>query len=313
MRHLLIASLIFCVSVWSAEYDKIIDGLTKIVDNNTELVQWMDIGKNDQGQDIRGVKIHNPSAKIDGEKRNHLLVGTHHGNERQSAYLCVEAVKVMVEALKDPNHEYHAKLSSYVIYVVPVLNIGGFNAYSRSERDKNGYSHDPNRDYPDPCESNSYFKLMSTQNIANFVERHNILGAVTVHGYIGTFTYPWGMYTSNTKTADHRIYDMIGKECCKINNYRTGTHADVIYPATGAFEDWCYNAHGIWTMLLELSRSANLEKDAQAVAKYFTLVPAERSKSHKHPGKNCSLKVRSNLSRCDMLEQQQKEQLQPQK
>ena len=114
------------------------------------------------------------------------------------------------------------------------------------------------------------------------------------------------MYTSNTKTADHRIYDMIGKECCKINNYRTGTHADVIYPATGAFEDWCYNAHGIWTMLLELAHSADLEKDAEAVVKFFTLVPGERSKSHKHPGKNCSIKARSDRSRCDLLEEQQK-------
>ena len=312
MRYLVL-TLILCASVWSAEYDKIISSLTNLVDNNAEIVQWMDIGKNDQNQDIRGVKIENAMFKVDEEKKNYLLVGTHHGNERQSAYLCVEAAEMMVSILKNRNHEHYARLSASVIYVVPVLNIGGFNPYSRQERDKNGYSHDPNRDYPDPCDNNSYFKLMSTQNIANFVERNNILGAVTVHGYIGTFTYPWGMYTSNTKTADHRIYDMIGKECCKINNYRTGTHSDVIYPATGAFEDWCYNAHGVWTMLLELAHSANLEKDAAAVVKFFTLVPGERSKSHKHPGKNCSIKVRSDRSRCDLLEEQQKELLEQKK
>ena len=74
MRHLFLVSLVFCVSIWSAEYDKIISSLTELVDNNPQIIQWMDIGKNDQGQDIRGVKIINSTFQVEGEKKNHLLV-----------------------------------------------------------------------------------------------------------------------------------------------------------------------------------------------------------------------------------------------
>ncbi len=286
---------VLSVFVSAAEYDKILGEMRSLVQENPEYVQMMDIGKNDQGNFIYGLRFENKS--VEGNKTPQLLVGTHHGNERQSAYLCTEAARLLMNVLKDKDHALNESLSSKVFYLVPVLNVGGFNSYDRRERDSNGWSLDPNRDYPDPCVEKSNFRLSSTRNLSQFVAKQSIVAAVTVHGYIGTFTYPWGIYTSNTKTMDDDLYSLIAEKCCEVNNYRYGTHTDVIYPASGAFEDWCYHKHGTWTMLLELSRSADLKKDALAVMTYFALIPTEKSTQHVHKGKCTQSNIRGEEGR----------------
>jgi len=283
--YLLIILFVLGSFVSAAEYDNILAEIRKIADENSQFVQMMDIGKNDQGNFIHGLRFENPSVFVKEGKAAHLLVGTHHGNERLSAYLCTKAAQKLVNIFKNANHKHHKAMSSMVIYVVPVLNIGGFNANRRSERDRSGRYHDPNRDYPDPCQPNSYFKLASTQNLADFVERFNIVGALTVHGYIGTLTFPWGTYTNKTQTFDHDFYSYVAKSCASVNNYRTGTHADAIYPTAGAFEDWCYHKHGTWTLLLELAHSPNLDRDADATLQFFTMLPSDKSTKNQHAGK----------------------------
>lgn len=287
MKHILcvIAIAAFIFSVSAAEYDRILSEMNQIIDANSGYVQMIDIGKNDQGNTIYGLRIENPNYTVEeGTKIPQLLVGAHHGNERSSADLCLVFARNLLLAMKNPQHEYYKALSRSLFYVVPVLNISGFNANSRSERDRYGNYVDPNRDYPDACVKNSYYRLTSIQNLVSFIERNNIVGSVTVHGYIGTFTFPWGIYTNNTKTLDHSFYSTIAGKAVKANNYRTGTHTDVIYAAVGSYEDWAYHKYGIWTMLLELARSANLEKDSQCVLIYFSQLPGDRSSQHQHTG-----------------------------
>lgn len=278
---------IFFISFASAaEYDRILTEMNKIVADNPSYAQMMDIGKNDQGNTIYGLKVENPNFLLqDRAKANHLLVGVHHGNERNSADLCTNFAKKLILRFQDKNSTDYAALSSCIFYVVPVLNISGFNASRRYETNKSGSSIDPNRDYPDVCVNNKYFQLASTQNLSYFVEQYNIVASVTAHGYVGTFTYPWGFYTSNTKTLDHDKYDSMGKASVKANSYRTGTHADVIYPASGSYEDWAYYKHGIWTMLIELkSSSGDLSKDCECMLTFFGMAPSEKSKQHQHTG-----------------------------
>jgi len=284
---ILVLAIGFATLAFGAEYDRITQWMDQLINSNPAYVQGMDIGKNDQGITIRGIRIANPNF-VEGEKINQLLVGVHHGNERNSSDLCLKTAEKIIAKMKDPASAEYKLLSRSVFYVIPVLNIGGFNASSRYERNASNSSIDPNRDYPDPCVGNKYYQLASVRNLAYFIDRENIIGAVTVHGYIGTFTYPWGINTSNTHTADHDLYTSMAKASVAFNGYRYGTHTDVIYAASGSFEDWAYHKFGIWTMLLELkSSSGDLSKDVDCLIKYFTLVPTARSADHAHPAGNC--------------------------
>lgn len=289
MRQILFLFVILSIglsfSLSAQEYTRITTAMNQLIAANPGYVTSMEIGKNSQNQSIYGMRIENTSFQTeDGTKIPQLLVGVHHGNERNTADLCITFGKNVVAIMKNTADPQYTAISRCVFYVVPVLNISGFNANRRTETSASGALVDPNRDYQDVCVYATYFRLASTQNLANFIQQYNIVGAVTAHGYIGTFTYPWGIYTSNTKTLDNAFYQTIAGKSVVHNNYRIGTHSDIIYPAVGSFEDWAYYKWGTWTMLIELSSSANLENDSKCLIAYFSLVPAQRSTQNQHTG-----------------------------
>lgn len=278
-------------NLFAVEYDRVTTKMNQLISTYPNLVQSMNIGKNDQNALILGLKIQKPDQFVDQiEKRKFILVGTHHGNERLSADLALRFAEDLLKRFSG-NITYEtpdiSALEDAIFYVVPVLNIDGFNANRREEKSASGQSVDPNRDYPDVCIEQPSFRLKSTSNLAKFIEQEDIVGAVTVHGYIGTFTYPWGIYTDDTKTLDDSFFKDVTKKAVSFNNYRTGTHTDVIYAAAGAFEDWAYHKFGVWTTLLELARSPKLDKDSLAMLSYFADLPSERSNQHQHLG-NCT-------------------------
>lgn len=286
--------ILLCIPtfIMATNYDAMLDEMNQLASNYPAYVQLMDIGKNDQNITIYGLKIEN--LEYAGNKSNQLLVGCHHGNETHSATVCINFTKQLINIFQNSSDALYTGLSRSIFYVIPVLNISGYNNRSRYEKGPSS-SYDPNRDYPDPCASNSYFKLASIRNLANFVERYNIIGAVTTHGYVGTFTYPWGIYTKNTKTKDNELFHSMAAASVKANNYSIGTHADQIYPASGAFEDWAYHAHGVWVMLMEHKRSPELTKDAKCLLTYFSLVPETKSTQHAHESSNCRASIASEM------------------
>ena len=258
----LVLSLITC-SAFADDYDKILARLTELDKlPNTTLFT---LGKNDQGRDIMGIMVGYTSART-----KHVVVGTHHGNERASAEVPLHFTELVAKTF-NPDVLY---------YIVPVLNISGYNVYRREETGSDGRTHDSNRDYEDACTTKQDFKLKSTTLIADLVEREDIVTAVTVHGYVGTFTYPWGTDTSNYATADDAFLSNWAKKAAKVNNYKTGTHGGAIYPAIGAFEDWAYYKLGVWSFLLEIrSPSSDLKKDALSLVEFFNNSPVERSRN----------------------------------
>lgn len=251
------------LSAFADDYDKILARLTELDKlPNTTLFS---LGKNDQGRDIMGIMIGNASARI-----KHVVVGTHHGNERAAAEVPLFFTELVAKTFD----------SSVLYYVVPVLNISGYNVYRREENGSDGDTHDSNRDYEDACTTKQDFKLKSTTLIADLIEREDVVTAVSVHGYIGTFTYPWGTEARNYATADDAFLSEWAKKAAKVNNYKTGTHGGAIYPATGAFEDWAYYKLGVWSFLLEIrSPSSDLRKDAQSLVEFFRHSPTERSRN----------------------------------
>lgn len=283
MRSFLITvCFIFTVSLqaFAERYDDIILALNQYADaypNNTELFS---LGLNDQGKGILGIKLQlNPGDK---NVVNHLLVGVHHGNEGDTASLSLRFIEDVLNILNNPQDPLYLDYHNYVLHVVPVLNISGYNRNYRRETLAAGGTVDPNRDYPDACYNNQHYRLKSTYLLSKYIENEDIIGAVTAHGYIGTFTFPWGTYANNTHTMEHDFFYEIAELSVVFNNYRIGTHSDIIYPAIGSFEDWAYYEHGIWSMLIEMEYSANIADDSKVLLKFFSLLPSEKSTQNEH-------------------------------
>jgi carboxypeptidase T len=251
------------------------DDYKKILNRLQELSQHPDtslftLGKNDQGRDIVGIVLGNPARAV----TKHLVVGTHHGNERAAAQVPLHFIEQILR-LKD-------KTSLY--YVIPVLNISGYNSSRRHELGADGHQHDPNRDYEDACLVKNDFKLSSTNLLAEFIERENIVAAVSVHGYVGTFTFPWGTTVQDYRTQDDAYMEAWARQAVKVNKYKVGTHGAAIYPAAGAFEDWAYYKLGVWSYLLEIkSPLSDLRKDAASLVEFFKHAPNERSRNLGQP------------------------------
>lgn len=276
---LAVASLSF--GALADDYDKIVTRLKDLDQQpNTTLFT---LGQNDQGRNIMGIIVGDPATA----KVKHVVVGTHHGNERASAEVPLLFTDMVVKAY-DP---------SVLYYIVPVLNISGYNVSRREETGSDGDTHDANRDYEDACSTKQDFQLKSTTLISELVEREDIVSAVTVHGYIGTFTYPWGTEARDYTTQDDAFFQTWAKKAVKINNYKIGTHGAAIYPATGAFEDWAYYKLGVWSFLLEIrSPSSDLKKDAQTLVEFFKNSPTERSRNvGQHV--NCMQRILGSLGR----------------
>jgi len=273
--------LLSSLSLRADDYDKIVTRLQALSKRpNTSLFT---LGKNDQGKDIVGIVIGDPSRTI----TKHLVVGTHHGNERASADVPLLFIESIL-ASYDPKILY---------YVIPVLNISGYNVNRREETGPDNATHDSNRDYEDACTTKADFQLKSTTLIAELIEKEHIIAAVSVHGYVGTFTFPWGTNAKDYSTLDNAFMEGWAKKAVKINNYKTGTHGAAIYPAAGAFEDWAYFKHGVWSYLMEIkSASTDLKKDALTLVEFFKNAPHERSK---HVGQkvNCVDRILRNQNR----------------
>jgi hypothetical protein len=277
----ILAGLFSSPSLSATEYDSVKEHMDQLVQNNPGIVEHVILGSNSRNQSIYGIKIHQSNGSITTKQ---LVVGAHHGNEQLSTTVALSFADQITEIMKTGKASIHG-FEGMEFHVFPVLNIPGYNSGRREEPNRSGYNMDPNRDYPDPC-GNDSFGLASTKALADYVDAEEVIGAVTIHGYIGTFTFPWGTYTSQTSSPDDQVYNEVSREVAKVNRYAVGTHADVIYPTVGAFEDWAYHSLGVWTALLEIKRNPNVARDAESLVKYFSEIPRLRSEFHDHLG-NC--------------------------
>ncbi len=292
---LVLVASVLSLSAFAGPYDNILAELRSLQSKYPHLATMISMGANDQGVDILGLKI---ERGLTQNKTPKLVVGTHHGNETDAAPLSVSFARELLKILDSGDSQYFSDLKSDVFYVFPVLNISGYDRRSRREKDSQGRWLDPNRDYPDACAKKADFQLKSVRNLSRFIYDYNIVGAITVHGYVGTLTFPWGFYTDDTHSPDHEEFMNFTRYAVQANNYRVGTHKDVIYPASGSFEDWAYLEQGVWVALLEMKRRPDYSKDVEAMLRYFSVIPKERSFYHDHDG-NCVKREggRSEMSR----------------
>lgn len=241
--------------------------------NSTEVFT---LATSDSGHEIQGIKIGNgPTGS--------LVVGTHHGNE----YGSTEVSLAFAESIaKHP-------LDGQTMYVIPVLNISGYDNRMRYERDAAGIYRDPNRDYPGPCGTNGPFHLKSTQALANFVAEKKIVNSSTLHTYSAMVVYPWGISTHDLSTPYDNLFIQFVKAATAYSGYQWGNNTELLYPADGTYEDWAFWEHGVWTLLFELGHShypsqedidEMIRGNVPGMRDMFAMMPSERAERHEFNG-----------------------------
>ncbi len=261
---LLSASLVVASSRQGA-YETIVAQLSGLEAAHTATVKTFAIGKNDEGTLIMGARVSLNPTSPDPSKVAHLIVATHHGNETHAPILAMQFLKNLAQRFES-NEIYRGQLADTEWTIIPVLNVSGYNASNRYE-----HGFDPNRDYPGPCNAAPGGKLKSVRTLIEHMGSRVYAGTMTIHGYIGTLTYPWGVYLDDNHTLDHNQFDAVTAKAAKVNGYRYGTSTDIVYPALGTYEDYAYWKHGMWSILAELESgsASDISKTAEAMAVFF--------------------------------------------
>lgn len=257
-------------------YKQIQEKLRLLAEQYPAQVKGFNIGVSDHGETIDGVAIGK------GPVRN-LVVATHHGNEYGSTEVALAVANALAKA----------PLSGQTIYVIPVLNVGGYNVKNREEISKNGSSHDPNRDYPGPCGSEGPHALKSTAALARWVDQQGIVTSSTLHTFTPAVVYPWGLGTQDLSTPYDSLFKNLTQIAASESHYETGNSSEVIYPANGTFEDYAFWKHGIWSILFELGYTHNptpaqidtmIKVNVPGILKMFAAAPTSRAEHHDFTG-----------------------------
>lgn len=277
-----ILSLFLLAGPSATNYEKVVQSLQQIAQQYPANAKLISIGVNDQGQPIQALQIG------DGQTQS-LVVGTHHGNEYGSTAVALAFSDSMA---KNP-------IAGQTLYVVPVLNISGYNKYSRYERNLSGSSVDPNRDYTSPCKSGASYSLKSTKALADFIDKNNIQISATLHTYWPAVVYPWGISTSDTSTPYDQQFIELAQAATVESRYQVGNSTQVLYAADGTFEDYAYWKHGIWSLLFELGFSHNPDQTAiknmidvnvPGLRRFLEAAPTKRALDHQFTGR-CDTKI----------------------
>lgn len=228
----------------ASNYQNVVTKLEQFQAINPAQVEMISIGVNNQGEQIRGLKIGNGPTPA-------LVVGTHHGNEYGSTAV---ALGVAESLSRSP-------IATHTVYVIPVLNVSGYNRGSRYENGA-GQAVDANRDYPGPCKSGTNFQLRSTDALARFIAEKEIVVSATLHTYWPAVLYPWGISTSDTNTEYDAEFIRLGQASTIESGYEVGNSTEVLYAADGTFEDYAFWKHGVWSLLFELGFSHSPDQTA---------------------------------------------------
>lgn len=245
-------------------YAKVVEQMRSLEQQYPAYAKVFSIGTNDDGDDIFALRVSTKPEIVDHQKIGHIVVATHHGNEAGAPAFALYFLDDLIRRYAATPDAEALKTREYT--VIPVLNISGFNADERLEHDV-----DPNRDYPSPCLSQDGGALKSVKVLMDLFQTRTFVGSVTVHGYDGSLSYPWGMVADNYVSKDQDRYDALFAHAAERNNYRSGNGAELIYPANGCYEDWVYWRYGAWSMLVELRDGgpADILATTQAIASYF--------------------------------------------
>jgi hypothetical protein len=270
MRNFWVLSLaLLGTFVYGAEptgrYKNVLDRMSLLQKQFPAVSSIFSIGKNGDGVELYAIRVSTTPEKMDPAKIGQILVSTHHGNELAAPEFTLAFIADLLQRYSS-DELWRSKLHDQEFTIIPVLNISGYNANSREE-----HGIDPNRDYAGPCNSGAGGKLGSIKRLIDFYQTRIFAGSVTVHGYVGSITFPWGVHTTNFHSHDHNRYEQMFSNAAKFNGYRYGTSSDIVYPANGCYEDWVYWKYGSWSLLLELKNgsASDIQNTVPAIAAFY--------------------------------------------
>jgi len=278
IKLLLLAVVVFSsTNLLAAErYQEIVNRLNALKGKYPLITHIFSIGTNDDNVPLYAMRVSLTPTEADPNKVAHLVVGTHHGNELAAPQSTMHLLEKVLE--KYSSRALFAEgLDDREFVFIPVLNVSGYNAANRHEKGR-----DPNRDYAGPCHSATGGKLKSIRALTEHVASRLYTGSITIHGYVGALTYPWGVNVGNPQSLDHNTYDRITRNAAAINGYRHGTSTDIVYPVDGAYEDYVYWKHGIWSLLVELKDGSKDDIEKTSDAMYSFLEALDSSPSTKN-------------------------------
>jgi len=265
----------------TGRYKMIVDQMLVLQKKYSAVSNLIYLGPNGEGTEIIGMRVSITPTVMDPKKVAHIIVSTHHGDESAApVFTMVMLEKLIQRYLSD--ELYLTDLAKTEWVVIPVLNITGYNANQRRE-----YARDPNRDYPSPCTNHPGGALKSISQLIRHLTGRIYSGSLTVHGYQGSFTYPWGLYSNNYQTLDHNQFAQITAKAVSINGYKHGTASDIVYPANGCYEDYAYWKHGLWSLLLELKSGSaeDIRLTTLATFNFFDQLDSSPSVKNQFNGK----------------------------
>lgn len=274
----------------TGRYKAIVDQMHGLQQSFPSSVHVFSIGQNDEGTDIYAMRVSTTPQVVDPQKVGHIIVSTHHGNESATPVFTMQYTAQLLKWYVS-DELWKGNLADLEWTIIPVLNITGYNANQRWE-----YGQDPNRDYPGPCLTAPGGKLKSIRLLMALLKTRVFSGSLTVHGYVGSLTYPWGMDVDNTHSLDHNLFEKITAKAASLNQYQYGTSTDVIYPANGCYEDFVYWHYGHWSLLLELRSGStdDIKATVPAIFTYFDQLDASPSTQHALTG-HCARNARPDL------------------
>ncbi len=277
-KFFILVSLSFIFSSYGfsqTRYEQVKGNLVSLAGKYPQTTKLITVGDSDAGDKILGLQIGNGPI-------HNMVVATHHGNEYGST---VVAMYFAESVAMQP-------IEGQTVFVVPVLNISGYNANNRREIAK-GTTWDPNRNYPGPCATEGPFTLKSTTALAKFIDDNNITASATLHTFASKVMYPWGISTHQTSTPYDTTFIQMGQAATVESHYQVGNSTVLLYPADGTYEDFAFWHSGIWSMLFELGTShspstGDLQKMVQenipGLRRMFMMAPKVRAPDHAFHG-----------------------------
>lgn len=282
MKYTLLISILFFAFNSQADiqvsrnYKGAVDFMHALAAKYPSTTKLMTLGTSDAGVAIEGLVIG------DGPVKN-LLVATHHGNEYGSTELAINFAESLAIT----------PIQGQSITIIPVLNIEGYNRRVRNET-VNRQSLDLNRDYPSPCGTEGPFFSKSTKALADYITKNDIVVSSTIHTFSPAVLYPWGISTTDVETNYTPKFTELGNAATFLSRYVVGNSTLLLYPADGAFEDYAFWKHGIWSMLFEVGGSHNpslksltamIDANVPGLRKMYEIAPTTRAESHDFTGR----------------------------